>query len=61
MHAVITWSFISDSGNKLIVYLGFHTRKYSSAVWARAGKTVGQASPRPKKFKEYRFERAPNY
>ena len=44
---------------------GFHTRKNFSEnypqFWHTPSKKVGQPYPRPKKFKEYRFEWAPHY
>jgi hypothetical protein len=41
-----------------------HEKEYLrklSAIWVRDVKNVRQPCPRPKKFKEYRFEGAPNY
>jgi hypothetical protein len=50
----------------VLVNSGFHTHTQKflrklSTIWARTLKDIRQPSPRPKKFKEYKFERAPNY
>jgi len=55
------WNNLKYGASKLRCPHEKESLRTLSAVLVRALKIIRQPCPRPKKFKEYRFEGAPNY